>query len=277
MSQIKELLTDENARKVAGDIVTAFEEASDKELDVDYHMSNGVMERKSIPNEYIRSELKELHGREVPAPNTAYSFNTKPNSFLWYLNDTMLKQMDKDEVSDEEHTLMRPFLQKIISFVNNDESLGERMRAAIRKTILNNPEEGLFPLKEVILVLFEFGDKEDYGDVVSIQNYNRFNKTTQQFVGEKKAIAQDLLKRRREFGYKSGKTTREIYDQIISEQKAAGNNLYEYILPEDVRIVQEAKECHMDVFVDYSPVPKVEFDMKAEELLKAAETEKSPS
>jgi len=94
MSQIKDLLTDENVRKVADDVVSAFENANKDELDINYHVSNGIMKRDVIPNKEIREAVKSLHGKEVPSPNTAFSFDTKHNTMLWYINDTLCKILD---------------------------------------------------------------------------------------------------------------------------------------------------------------------------------------
>jgi hypothetical protein len=55
------------------------------------------------------------------------------------------------------------------------------------------------------------------------------------------------------------------------EQKEANNPTYEDILPEDIVIVKEAKECHLDIFADFSLVARAEFEAKAMEFLKANE------
>jgi len=40
-----------------------------------------------------------------------------------------------------------------------------------------------------------------------------------------------------------------------------------------VKIVKEAKECHMDIFADYSPVTKLDFTTKIEQMYKSADLE----
>jgi hypothetical protein len=68
-----------------------------------------------------------------------------------------------------------------------------------------------------------------------------------------------LLLRRREFGYNSNLPTLDIYARIISEQKALNNPTYSDVFIEDVRVVREAKECHLDIFINYSPISKEEY------------------
>lgn len=271
MSELRDLLIDENAKKIAEDVVSALEAEGTKEtLDVDYEISQGVMKRKDIGNEEINNAIKALHGKTLPAPNTSFSFNAKKGTMLWYLNTTLCKLIDTDQVSNQDYDSLQPFLTKVIRELNND-SLKERVRVVLRKNVLGGAEEILFPIKDLTLMLFEFGDKEDYGDIIKVQKMSRYNKLAGSFVGEKKAIAKDLLNRRRVFGYNSPLSSREIYDTIIREQKAASNPTYEDVLPEDIIIVKEAKECHLDIFADFSIIPRAEFEAKAAEFLKANE------
>lgn len=266
MSDIIPLLTKENARRVAEDILTAIEEKGNKDtIDVDFRLKNGVMERTPIQNQEILKTLVELHGREVPSPNTWFSFDTKLDSMLGFLKDTVCKKIDDNSITNTEFEKIQDFLKIVVNLVNKDEELLTRLRAALRKNALNNGDELLFPLTECMLVLFEFGAKEDYGDMIKVFNYRRVNKATGTFVGEKNAIAKDLLQRRRDFGYKRDQNTQEIYTKIIEDQRAAGNSLYLEILPQDVEIVAEAQECHLDIFVDYSPIGKEELIAKTVE------------
>lgn len=266
MSDIIPLLTKENAKRVAEDILTAIEEKGNKDtIDVDFKLKNGVMERTPIHNQEILKTLVELHGREVPSPNTWFSFDTKLDSMLGFLKDTVCKKIDDNTITDTEFAKMQDFLKIVVNLINKDEDLLARLKAALRKNALNNGDEVIFPLNECMLVLFEFGAKEDYGDMIKVFNYRRVNKATGTFVGEKNAIAKDLLQRRRDFGYERGQNTQEIYTKIIEDQRAAGNFLYLEILPQDVEIVAEAQECHLDIFVDYSPIGKEELIAKTVE------------
>ena len=266
MSDIIPLLTKENAKRVAEDILTAIEEKGNKDtIDVDFKLKNGVMERTPIHNQEILKTLVELHGREVPSPNTWFSFDTKLDSMLGFLKDTVCKKIDDNTITDTEFAKMQDFLKIVVNLINKDEDLLARLRTALRKNALNNGDEVIFPLNECMLVLFEFGAKEDYGDMIKVFNYRRVNKATGTFVGEKNAIAKDLLQRRRDFGYERGQNTQEIYTKIIEDQRAAGNSLYLEILPQDVEIVAEAQECHLDIFVDYSPIGKEELIAKTVE------------
>jgi len=259
MSDIIPLLTKENARRIAEDVITAIEEKGNKDtIDVDFKIKNGVMERTPIQNKEILKTLIELHGCEVPSPNTWFSFDTKLDSMLGFLKDTVCKKIDDNSITNSEFEKMQDFLKIVVGLVNKDEALLARFRTALRKSVLANSDEVMFPLKECKLVLFEFGAKEDYGDMIKVFNYRRVNKATGTFVGEKNAIAKDLLNRRREFGYERGQNTQEIYAKIVEDQRAAGNSLYLEILPQDVEIVAEAQECHLDIFVDYSPIDKQE-------------------
>jgi len=266
MSDIIPLLTKENAKRVAEDILTAIEEKGNKDtIDVDFKLKNGVMERTPIHNQEILKTLVELHGREVPSPNTWFSFDTKLDSMLGFLKDTVCKKIDDNTITDTEFAKMQDFLKIVVNLINKDEDLLARLKAALRKNALNNGDEVIFPLNECMLVLFEFGAKEDYGDMIKVFNYRRVNKATGTFVGEKNAIAKDLLQRRRDFGYERGQNTQEIYTKIIEDQRTAGNSLYLEILPQDVEIVAEAQECHLDIFVDYSPIGKEELIAKTVE------------
>lgn len=266
MSDILILLTNENARRVAEDILTAIEEKGNKDtIDVDFRLKAGVMERNKIQNEDILNTLIELHGCEVPAPNTWFSFDTKLDSMLGFLKDTVCKKIDDDTITTSEFEQIQAFLKIVVNLINKDEILLSRLKTLLRKTVLNNDDEIVFPLNECRLVLFEFGAKEDYGDMIKVFNYRRVNKVTGAFMGEKNAIAKDLLQRRREFGYQREQNTQEIYTKIIEDQRAVKNHLYMEILPQDVEIVAEAQECHLDIFADYAPISKEELIAKVVE------------
>lgn len=257
MSDILTMLNDENAKRVAEDLIAAIEEKGNKDtLDFDFRVKNGVMERQPISNPDILKTLVELHGKEVPAPNTWFSFDTNLKSMLGYLKDTICKKLEDESISDKEFNAIQPFLKKVVKLVNTDEVLTNRLRNALRKVVLNGGEEVLFPLNECKLILFEFGSKEDYGDIIKVTNYRRVNKVTGQFVGEKTSISKDLMQRRREYGFQREQDTKAVYAKIIEEQRANGNQLYAEILPDDVEVVTEAKECHLDLFADYAPLAK---------------------
>jgi len=257
MSDILTMLNDENAKRVAEDLIVAIEEKGNKDtLDFDFRVKNGIMERKKISNPDILKALIELHGKEVPEPNTWFSFDTNLKSMLGYLKDTICNKLEDQTISDKEFNAIQPFLKKVISIVNNDEVFLNRLRNALRKVVLNGGDEVLFPLKECKLILFEFGSKEDYGDIIKISNYRRVNKITGQFVGEKSSISKDLMEKRRAYGFERGQDTKAIYSKIIEQERQNGNQLYAGVLPEDVEVVTEAKECHLDIFADYAPIDK---------------------
>lgn len=257
MSEILNLLNNENAKRVAEDIILAIEEKGNKEtLDFDFKMKAGVMERTPMMNEDAKKALTEIHECEVPSPNTWFSFDTKLDSMLGFLKDTICKKLEDESISDAEMAQVPVFLKKVINLVNKDKGLNDRLKNALRKVVLNNEDPIVFPLNDCKLLLFEFGLKEDYGDMIKVLNYQRVNKITGQFVGEKNGIARDLLLRRREFGFNRDQNTKEIYTKIIEDQRKAGNSLYAGILPEDVQVVSEAKECHLDIFADYAPLDR---------------------
>jgi hypothetical protein len=269
MSELKALLTEENANKIAEDIISALETEGTKEtLDVDYEISQGVMKRKIIQNQEIRNTIKSLHGEDLPAPNTSFSFNAKKGTALWYINTTLCKLIENNEISDEDYSCLNPFLVKIIKKLNSN-NFKEKIRVILRNSVLGGAEEFLFPIKDLNVMLFEFGDKADYGDIIKVNKMSRYIKISGNFVGEKKAISYDLFNRRRAFGYGSSLSAKEIYDTIVREQKAAKNPIYDDVLPEDVIIVKEAKECHLDIFADYSVISREEFETKKLEFLAA--------
>lgn len=273
MSEILSLLTDKNARKVAEDILVAIEEKGDKEsFDFDFRVKNGVMERIPVANKDIRKALVELHGCEVPSSNTWFSFDTKLNSMLGYLKDTITKILENNSITNEEMTAIQGFIKKVVNVMNDDEELLNRLKKSLRKAVLNDGDEVVFPLKDCRLLLFEFGSKEDYGDMIKIFNYKRVNKATGNFVGERNSISKDLLDKRRSFGYERGQNTQEIYTKIIEEQRSKNNPLYAEILPQDVEVVAEAMECHIDIFADYAPLEKEELISKIVEISSHNET-----
>lgn len=263
MSEILKLLNDENVNIVANDILVALENKQETDkLDFDFRLSNGSMERLPIVNRDILKAIVELHGSEVPAPNTWFSFDTKLNSMLGYIKDTVCNAMDNNSITEKESNAVYPFMKKIINTINTNPDFYNRLKKALRKHVINQADEEVFPLNDCRLTLFEFGAKADYGDIIKVRNYSRVNKSTGQFVGEKSGVSQDLLKRRREVGYERDQNSKEIYDRIITEQRLAGNPIYIDTLPEDVEVVTEAKECHLDLFADYAPIPKEELVAK---------------
>lgn len=256
---LSDIFTPKNVTDVAQEIVHIFvSQANADTLEVDFKLKNGRMEINYTDNKELKEALISIHDELVPQPNTNFSFNAPPNSIIWKMKDLFCSKLNKDELTDADYLQIQDFIKKVINAINNDSQLLEKIENTVRKH--NGAEKHLFPFKNTKVVLFEFGDKEDYGDMIKVLNYSRYNKSLQAFVGEKRAVAQDLLLRRREFGYHSILPTREIYGKIIDEQKAAQNKLYEDLLLEDVKIVREAMECHLDIFIDYSPVSQQEFD-----------------
>lgn len=261
----KDFVAAENVIVVAEEIVTAFEnEASSNSLEIDFKLNAGVMEVNYTNNADFKAALEKLHGRLVPSPNTSLSFNAPENSVLCKIKDYFCQNINNSTITENDYEIMHDFLTMVIRHVNQNQVLLERIKRAVRK--VNGADEILFPFKDTMVVLFEFGEKEDYGDMIKVLHYSRYNKQLQSFVGEKKAVAQDLLLRRRQFGYNSKLETKEIYAKIIDEQKMNNNPLYEDILIEDVKIVREAKECHLDIFINYSPLPQDEYVAKAKEI-----------
>lgn len=267
MKEIQDLLNVENARKVAEEILETLKvEMNEKNAETDFGMHKGIMERKYVPNSEIRKIISDIHGKDVPAPNVSFSFNSADKSLLRYIKDTLTKAIDNNEFQEEDYDHMQSFIKNIINIINSDDILVSSLRNSVRKNLFNDADEEVFPFKEIYVVLFEFGSKEDYGDIVRINNYQRFDKRTNQFVGEKKSISKDLLTRRREFGWDNNIPTSEIYAKIIQERKDANDPLYCDVLPEDVTVVQEAKECHIDIFADCSPISKEEFESKLQKI-----------
>jgi hypothetical protein len=262
--KITELLTQENAKKVADEVVSAFEkEISEKTLEVDFKMNAGLMEI-NYPTAELKEALYKIHNKNIPLPNTSFSFNTTSDSMLQTIKNGFCELIENGVLTEQDHETMTDFIAQIINQINSDDSLIQRIKSAIRR--VNMAPEDVFPFADTAVVLFEFGEKEDYGDMIKVANYSRYNKQLQSFVGEKRAIAQDLLLRRREFGYNSNLPTVNIYSMIIDEQKAASNPMYADVLIEDVKIVREAKECHLDIFVNYSPISKEEYEAKLQKM-----------
>ena len=258
------LLSSENALKVAEEIVDIFEKnANQQTLEVDFKLSNGKMEVNYTNNKELQNALQKLHGKIVPQPNTSLSFDAPENTMLCDIKNYFCEKMVDSQISDHDYEDMQEFLVQVIRNVNGNSNLVDRIKNALRK--VNGADSVVFPFDDTMIVLFEFGDKEDYGDMIKVLHYSRYSKQLQSFVGEKKAVAQDLLLRRRQFGYHSKVPTAQIYAQIISEQKSLNNPLYEDIFIEDVKIVREAKECHLDLFVNYSPIEKDAYLLKIQE------------
>jgi hypothetical protein len=275
MNSIANLLTDENALRVAEDILNAIEKKGNKDtLDFDFRVKNGIMEKSFISNKDLLHVLEPIHGLQVPSPNTWFSFDTNLDSMLGYIKDTICSLIEKEEILDKEYELIPGFLKKVINLINQNEKLNNRLKNILRKIVLDNGDEILFPLKDTKLILFEFGSKEDYGDMIKVKNYSRVNKATGKFIGEKSGVAKDLLQRRRDMGYSRNDDTKKIYSDIVIQQRAEKNPIYENVLPEDIEIVTEAKECHVDIFADYSPLEKELLISKLIEVNAEAKTSK---
>jgi hypothetical protein len=248
---IAKLLDETCVNRVAEDLVVAIEESSKRELECDFKLNNGIMERSRVVNAEVAKALNDLHGKDVWAANTWCSFDSKLNSMLGFVKDSICKVMDN--MSKEDFDLVSKFISDVMKKMNSDQILINRMKKAIRTKLLNNNDDTLFPIKEIYVVLWEFGDKEDYGDILKIFSYKSLNVSTGKYSSQNKGLAGDLIQRRRQFGYGRNQNTFEIYKNIIEEQKKCNNPLYDEVLPEDIQIVSEAKECEINLFVDYSP------------------------
>lgn len=255
------LLDDAQAIVVANEILKQFEdEANATTLEVDYEIKNGQMKIKYTDNADMRESLRALHGSDVPQPNTSFSFNANSSSQLFAIKNAVCGMIENNQVSDEDFIAMQKFIAKIINHINSDTVCIERIRNKIHA--ITGADKAIFPLNDIKVILFEFGHKEDYGDMIKVLHYSRYSKQLQSFVGEKKAVAKDLLLQRRAFGYDSALPTAEIYKQIIAREKNDNNPLYDEIEFEDIKIVREAKECHLDIFVNYSPISQDEYEQK---------------
>lgn len=261
---LEDILTNDNANMICEEIIIAFEnEANEKSLEIDFKLNAGKME-VHYPTADYQEALTRLHGQKVPLPNTSLSFNPTKETKLSLIKTTVCNLIAKDLMTEDHHEQLSIFLSSVINKINSDEQLIRRVKTAIRK--VNHAVEDIFPFSQTRVILFEFGAKEDYGDMIKVANYSRYSKQMQAFVGEKRAVAQDLLLRRRAFGYDSDLPTIDIYAKIIAEQKEAQNPTYADVQIEDVKIVKEAKECHLDIFVDYSPISKEEYEAKLTEI-----------
>jgi hypothetical protein len=181
--QIADLLTPENVTKFADEIVTTFAiEANERSLEIDFKLNAGVME-VNWPNSDMKIALEQLHGKEMPLPNTSFSFNTQDGSLLNAIKREFCHLVENSLIQDQDHDLMAAFIRNVIKEINTNPLLMKRIKDTIRK--INKAPEDIFPFSDAAVVLFEFGEKEDYGDMIKVANYSRYNKQLQSFVGEK--------------------------------------------------------------------------------------------
>ena len=252
---IETIITPTTIELVAKELVDTFaKEANEKTIEVDFKIKHGRMEINYPDNREVQDALKLIHGQIVPQANTHLSFNAPANTQLAKIKNQFCELIEQEEISDEDYSLIQKFVKNVINHINDSHDLIEKIKDTIRK--LNKLDESAFLMSDSRLILFEFGHKEDYGDMIKVLNYSRYNKQLQSFVGEKRPVAKDLLLKRREFGYNSKLPTRKIYEKIIDAEKSVNNPLYADLQIEDVHIVREAKEFHMDIFIDYSIKPQ---------------------
>ncbi len=261
---MKEILTDSKVEECVQEIISAVESSTKEDFQISFQIINGKMTFEPIENEQLKEAIIKLHGREIQKPNTSLSFDSRKNSLLEYIIQTMNQKFESNSHSEEDLSNLSSFIKQVINKFNSDSDVLKRLRDVVRRNVLNSEDDVLFPLNDCVLFLFEFGDKADYGDTISVKKYSLVNVNTGKVTSITQSISEDIMRRRRSFGYTKECNTKEIYTQIINEQKAANNPLYAEILPEDIKIVEEAKECHLDFFIDYSPISK-------EDLLKRLE------
>ena len=240
-----DLLTFANAKIAASDIVKHFiDNGTEETIEIDYKITMG------------KASSCET--------NTSYSFNFPKGSLLYNIS-TVAKKIE--ELSDEEHDALLSFENIIIKeikeqhfdkikgklryFTPLDHNAMAKINPMVRQQIL----ETIFPMTNSnilsCVLKFLFDPDGDDGYTLKVEkNSPRLGTSTT-------AISVDLIKRHTETG--------NTFEEIIKEQKEAGNEQYKYVVKAFKKYYDA--QCTISFHVDYSPAPKEEVDERMKELL----------
>jgi len=215
---INNVLSDGNARVMAEEFFKDFSKNADStNLDFDFSINKGAMVSESV--------------------NTKYAFNSKTGSFT----ESFIKSVK--EVSDHENfqSLFKDFLDKLI--YNLNKKYKDEIRKVVRKVVLGDAEEFLFPIKNIKVVNVEinhaFEKDGDGGYVLQIEK-----KAPKGYIS-KRSVAAELIQGR----INTGKS----YEELLEEGKKTGYLDYVYVTGYSKKYYET--EFFIGIYADYSPAP----------------------
>jgi hypothetical protein len=230
---LMEYLTDENAKRIADDIIRHFEEKGTKDnVEFSYELHAGVM-----------SSIDE---------NTSFEFDPDQGSVCDEFKEILFSEEiepEPGEETTEEHKYrikaVNSFLELVCKKASEDHV--DKIREKIRKVVIPDSDPRIFPLKEVRLSNFEVVDYS------SMPDYSKY-----QLIIHKMAPASVQPPSVRDELFSIHEETGEPYDAIVKRKKEEQDPSYEYVSGVDTKKIYF--EYSLAFYVDYAPIPREEFE-----------------
>ena len=180
--------------------------------------------------------------------NTTFKFDPEEGNILVKIS----KELNNPtiELTQEHYDLVFTFLQTLKTYFN--ENCISQLRDKIRKYVIADASELIFPLKQISVENIEINDdRKEYP--ISIKKDVPYIKT--KVKGKVKLVPQEENYQGKPIAselFEIHETTGKPFEQIIAEKKALGDPNYRYV--SGVMIGKRFKYIfHLDLNVDYTP------------------------
>lgn len=186
----------------------------------------------------------EMKGEDI---NTTYRFDPDKDNILYKISNYIYS---KDIVLLEEHNdMIFDFMEGLRTYISDN--CIDIVKQKIRKYVIGDSPEIIFPLKKIEIINIEINDSEEEAPI-SVQKNVPYIKTMVNGKPKLKikeedyspvSVAAELMRIHKETGVD--------YNTIIANKKAMGDANYRYV--EKVIIGKRTKYIiHIDMYVDYS-------------------------
>jgi len=224
ISNIDNLLSDQNAQSVASYIVSRFASA----------VPNKNREKEFIDYEFDLNKDGQMVSNAI---NTEYKMDAEDNTILSNIIDIFYHDDESRLPTEEEFKKLDIFVARVLTCLKKEHK--NYLRDAIRNNILGGAAEEVFPLQEINIKeielsnpLFPYVVKVLKG--VSVDDMEQGSGTTQ--------IANELIDEHLETG--------KDFELILAEKKASLDPKYRKIFGVDLK--KEFYQCNLRLWVDYT-------------------------
>lgn len=222
--KVNDFLTDDLARKCAKEISEEFDDKGSAEtIEVDFNVSSGKMvEPMSRVNTWFKFDTEKEYLKKT------ISFLTK----IWRDEDT----------SENDAKLVRDFERQVAKELQDMTDSHSLITNSIRREMFKNVPEFLLPIKDIRFHRIELAGEDEQGYILRVEKYAKIDADTGEYSEPPQAVAPDLIRIHTETG--------QAFDEIIEEQKLAGNSMYKYVA--SAHYERYIKDVTVTLTADYS-------------------------
>lgn len=253
--ELQDILSEENAKLVASEIIDLMEDKiSSDTLDIDCNIKQGEMQN------------------DLSQPNSVFNHDTPPDTLLCEVKNAIEKSISDEEDAENNHNeeteqedgkkneIILTFLEQVKNNLNNDmhtevcdfqntdvnsmhfSENHKRLAKSIQKNIFRSIPEQLMPIPTIIFHNVEIYPSNAEDHVLSIHKKQALDPVTYQPINPPVVIHDDLMETHKETGMD--------YQDIVEMRKKENDSRYKYV--DSVRARRMSFDITCSISADYS-------------------------